>query len=58
MQPSLSTVDVPKFALGKIAIETLLRHIGNPQLPYDDINLNTRLIFRKSTNNKLFLKEE
>ena len=58
MQPSLSTVDVPKFALGKIAIETLLRHIGNPQLPYDDINLNTRLIFRKSTNDRLFLKEE
>ncbi|MBR1582297.1 MAG: LacI family DNA-binding transcriptional regulator [Spirochaetales bacterium] len=58
MQPSLSTVDVPKFALGKIAIETLLRHIDDPQLPYDDINLNTRLIYRKSSaRNRLSLKE-
>ncbi len=50
MQPSLSTVDVPKFALGKTAVETLLRHIENKELAYEDIELDTRLIFRTSAS--------
>lgn len=48
MQPSLSTVDVPKFALGKTAVETLLEHIENKDLEYKDIELSTRLVFRES----------
>lgn len=50
MQPSLSTVDVPKFALGRTAVETLLKHIEDKDLEYEDVELETRLIFRKSAS--------
>lgn len=49
MQPSLSTVDVPKFRLGVIAMETLAAHIEDQSLPYAQKNVSTRLIFREST---------
>lgn len=50
MHPSLSTVDVPKFALGKTAVETLMRHIRDKELPYENVNLETRLVYRKSAS--------
>lgn len=49
MQPSLSTVDVPKFRLGAVAMETLVAHIEDDSLPYAQRNVSTRLIFREST---------
>ena len=49
MQPSLSTVDVPKYRLGYVAMETLLSHINNPSMDYTTQNLPTRLIFRETT---------
>lgn len=52
MQPSLSTVDVPKFALGVSAVDELLRHIERRDLEYKDLNLETRLIYRGSTLNR------
>lgn len=49
MQPSLSTVDVPKFRLGSVAMETLAAHIDDSTLPYVQKSVSTRLIFREST---------
>lgn len=49
MQPSLSTVDVPKFRLGSTAMETLVSHIEDGTLPYVQKSVSTRLIFREST---------
>jgi Transcriptional regulators len=49
MLPSLTTVDVPKFSLGFTATESLIRHITNPELEYQTIELPTRMIFRETT---------
>ena len=47
--PSLSTVDVPKYALGCESTHLLMEHIENPNLRYTNKHLKTRLIFREST---------
>jgi LacI family transcriptional regulator len=52
MQPRLTTVEVPKYRLGKEAVLELIRHIRNSELPYETRNLDTRLIFRESTRNR------
>ncbi|NLZ67940.1 MAG: LacI family transcriptional regulator [Spirochaetales bacterium] len=49
MQPSLTTVDVPKFSLGFNATERLIRHIEEPTLEYKTIELPTRMVFRETT---------
>lgn len=49
MQPSLSTVDVPKFRLGYVAMETLIAHIQNPEREYETKDFPTRLVFRETT---------
>ncbi|MDD3904530.1 MAG: LacI family DNA-binding transcriptional regulator [Sphaerochaeta sp.] len=49
MQPSLSTVDVPKYRLGYVAMETLIQHIQDPNLEYSTKDFPTRLVFRETT---------
>ena len=49
MQPSLSTVDVPKHRLGYVAMELLEKHMDNPSMEYKTENLPARLLFRDST---------
>lgn len=49
MQPSLSTVDVPKFRLGYVAMETLLAHIQDPEMAYASGKFPTRLVYRETT---------
>jgi DNA-binding LacI/PurR family transcriptional regulator len=49
MQPSLSTVDVPKYRLGYVAMETLLSHIQDPNLEYCTKDFPTRLVFRETS---------
>ena len=49
MQPRLSTVDVPKNRLGKNAVEELVKHIDDPNLPYQNLNLEPRLVLRETT---------
>lgn len=49
MQPSLSTVDVPKFALGCEAAHALIEHIEDVDLEYSTRKLSTRLIYRESS---------
>ncbi|MFC2479354.1 MAG: substrate-binding domain-containing protein, partial [Treponema socranskii subsp. buccale] len=52
MQPRLSTIDVPKYKLGREAVLELLRHIKDRELPYETRHLDTRIIFRESTKKK------
>lgn len=49
MQPSISTVDVPKFSLGCEATHELMKHIEDSNLEYVTKQLKTRLIFRESS---------
>jgi len=49
MQPSLSTVDVPKFRLGYVAMESIIAHIQDPKLAYETKDFPTRLVFRETT---------
>lgn len=50
MQPRLSTVDVPKSLLGRMAVEELVNHIEDDQRPYRSLNLKPRLVFRETTS--------
>jgi len=52
MQPRLSTIDVPKYKLGREAVLELLRHIKDRELPYETRHLDARIIFRESTKKK------
>lgn len=52
MQPRLSTVDIPKYKLGREAVLELIQHINNKDLPYEMKNLTTRIIFRESTKSR------
>ncbi len=47
--PSISTVDVPKFALGCEATHELMQHIEDSELEYNPKNLRTRIIYRDSS---------
>lgn len=53
MQPRLSTIDVPKYRLGREAVLEVLAHIKDKEMVYEGKNLNTRLILRESTKNKV-----
>jgi LacI family transcriptional regulator len=48
--PSLSTVDVPKYALGCESTHILMEHIKDSNMEYENKYLKTRLIFRESTS--------
>jgi DNA-binding LacI/PurR family transcriptional regulator len=47
---SLSTVDIPKHKLGVASVEELLKHIRNPEVPYEQVLLESRLVLRETTN--------
>jgi DNA-binding LacI/PurR family transcriptional regulator len=49
IMPTLSTVSQPITAMGKTAVEILLRHIQNPELAPEKAVLPTELIIREST---------
>ncbi len=49
MQPSLSSVDVPKYALGCESTHLLMKHIENTTNEFSNKTLNTRLIYRESS---------
>jgi len=49
--PFLTTIDVPQIAMGQLAIQQLLYRIDHPHEPFLNIELNTRLIERKSVKN-------
>lgn len=51
MQPRLTTVTVPKYKLGQLAVEELLMHIENEDIPFKAKYLDSRLIFRETTRN-------
>ena len=53
INPSLTTIDVPRYRMGHEAVSLLVQNIENNDLPYKDIILETKLIVRKSTDSKV-----
>ena len=49
VMPTLSTVAQPIVDMGRTAVQILLQHIQNPELPPDKAVLPTQLIVREST---------
>ncbi len=47
---SLSTVDIPKHKLGVVSVEELLKHIRDPEIPYRQVLLESRLVLRETTS--------
>jgi DNA-binding LacI/PurR family transcriptional regulator len=52
INPSLSTMKVPKDELGAIAFDLLMNRINNPDSPRKLVQLKAKLIIRKSTDIK------
>lgn len=50
LSPALSTISQPKAELGKLAVETLLQRIKNPDENYRTLVLEPKLIHRGSVN--------
>lgn len=48
--PTLTTVDMPKYNLGKLSMKTAINNINGQEI--DDVLLSTDLIVRDSTENK------
>ncbi len=53
MRPSLSSVDVPKTRLGRLAVKELIRHIEDPHREYRELLLEPRLVFRETTSTSI-----
>ena len=49
-EPSITTVDVPKYAMGYAAMELLDKHLGDPAHKPEDIVLDCDLIIRRSSD--------
>ena len=47
--PSLTTVDQPRYQMGKRAMQALLKRIENPNDPAEMVKLETSLIVRRSS---------
>lgn len=47
--PQLTTVHVDNEYIGYRLVETILRRIQNPDLPYESISIGTKPIYRKTT---------
>ncbi len=52
LQPQLTTIEVPKYLLGKKAVLELIEHVENKDMEYKAIHLETRTVFRETTKNK------
>jgi LacI family transcriptional regulator len=50
LRPSLSSVDVPKSRLGRMAVEELIAHIEDPEREYRTLCIKPRLVFRETTS--------
>ncbi|SNX53909.1 LacI family DNA-binding transcriptional regulator [Thermoanaerobacterium sp. RBIITD] len=46
--PALTTVNIPKQALGEKAVQQLIYRMNDPERPYEDIRLSTNLVIRDS----------
>jgi DNA-binding LacI/PurR family transcriptional regulator len=49
IEPSLSTVNVPRYKMGCDAVELLVRHVHSPKLKPESIEESCNLIIRKSS---------
>ncbi len=50
--PALSSIDIPKYEMGRQAMELLAARVENPERPPEVRSLDTKLIVRKSTSPK------
>jgi len=50
VEPSLTTIDLPKYEMGYKAVEMLVDMIQNRRLTGDHIQMEGRLIVRQSTD--------
>jgi DNA-binding LacI/PurR family transcriptional regulator len=50
VNPSLSSVDLPKHEMGRNAMELLIRRLDDPSAPIKTVTLDTRVIVRRSTD--------
>ncbi len=50
VDPSLSTMNVPKMSMGTAASKLIIEAIQNQQSPMEDVRLETNLIVRQSTD--------
>ena len=50
IEPSVTTVHVPRYDLGRQAMKLLSKHIINPELAPESVKLNCELKIRKSTD--------
>ncbi len=50
---NLTTVDVPKFEMGQLAGQILIRHIDDPKLDYEHYTLPSTVVLRESCRNLL-----
>ena len=49
MEPSITTINQPRYEIGSYACDLLLEQIKNPKAPARHLLLNTELIAREST---------
>ena len=52
VDPALTTVQIPSVDIGRMAADTLLARIGNPELPYSWTHIRTNPVWRKSTKHE------
>jgi LacI family transcriptional regulator len=45
----LTSIQLPLYEIGRTAVNTLINHIENPELPDEEIILPTSLVLRAST---------
>jgi LacI family transcriptional regulator len=53
LQPPLTVIEQPTYDIGRTAASLLLERLNNPELPFRDIVLETKLIVRASLGDKL-----
>ena len=49
VEPALSTVQIPSMEIGRMAADTLLTRIRNPETPYSWTHVRTNPVWRRST---------
>ena len=52
VSPTLTTIELERYRIGKIAMELLLNRIRNKKLPKQTCVFKTKLIVRKSTSER------
>ena len=49
VEPAITTINVPRFEMGVAAIDECIRHIDDPELPYNSTVLGAEMLIRSSS---------